>query len=428
MALSAMPPHAPRASMPSRAFLFAACVLLLAALSCFPTPALGSSLLLGGGGFVLSRPLLLEGVNVGAVLSAMQEDIAELKRRNTQLQTDLTAANLKITELQQNDARQDSSLALHGAQLTELQQSVSGNASALAALTVRVSSAEATVADHAGRLTTAEGNLTNHAARLISAEASVEDHETRLTTAEAVVVSQGDRLSAAESNVTSQGTRISAVESGLAALSDLMATGSPLLDAVALLQSTVTTQGGRLSQAETNITALATRVVAAEDLDGVPTLLTTTVKAMRDLIGDSTLVTTVLGLRDSTGDSTLVTTVGGLRNTSSALIQSLPCYGETNSSAWGVYHSIIQDGIYVNVSMAACGFTSPPRHVSTSLHGITNNWLTLGPSSVYKLTATSFSIYILPLYPDANGTMLVRSYTPEEAALWNWRINWMATR
>jgi len=85
-----MPPHAPRASMAPRAVLLAVCVLLLAAVSYAPTVALGSSLLMGGAGFVMERPLLLlQGVDVGAVLSTVQaalqtaqEDIAELKLKN----------------------------------------------------------------------------------------------------------------------------------------------------------------------------------------------------------------------------------------------------------------------------------------------------------------------------------------------------------
>jgi len=64
-------------------------MLLLAAVSYVPTFAFGSSLLLGGGGFVLSRPLLLQGVDVGVALSAMQDDIAALKLKNAQLQDEL---------------------------------------------------------------------------------------------------------------------------------------------------------------------------------------------------------------------------------------------------------------------------------------------------------------------------------------------------
>jgi len=92
--------------MPPRAFLFAACALLLAALSCTPTPACGSSLLLGGGSFVLERPLLLEGVNVDAALSSMQAalqtaqaDIAALKLRNTQLQSELDESKQELAEV-----------------------------------------------------------------------------------------------------------------------------------------------------------------------------------------------------------------------------------------------------------------------------------------------------------------------------------------
>jgi len=326
--------------MPPRGVLLAACLLLLCAAFCLPSPALGSSLLLGSGGFVLSRPLLLQGADVGAVLSALQADVAELKLKNAQLQGDLTVATQQITELQGTVAELQDTVTTQGVQLTDL------NA----------------------------------------------------------------RLSAAES-----------------------LSGSPtsaLYTTVTGLQSNVSAHGTRLTTAEGGLSDLAIRVAAAENLDGVPTLLTDTVKAMRDLTGNSTLVTTVLGLRDGTGNSTLVTTLTNLRNgtdSSSALIQSLPCYGESANNTWKVYYTSQSPALRIDVSMAACGFSTPPQHVSASLYGNNKQFMTVGASSVYLLTATSFRVYILPLVV-TDGNILNMTRTPEDVAALNWRINWMATR
>jgi len=88
------------------------------------------------------------------------------------------------------------------------------------------------------------------------------------------------------------------------------------------------------------------------------------------------------------------------------------------------------DGLFINVSMAACGFSTPPRHVGASLYGITGNWLTLGSNSIYDLTATSFRIYLMPVYPEkaTGGVVTTKAYLPSQAAAWIWKINWMATR
>jgi len=498
---------APRASTAQRTCLFAVCVLLLLAVSCLPTPALGSSLLLGGGGFVLSRPLLLQGVDVGAVLSSVQvalqtaqEDIAEQKLRNAQLQGDLTLATAQLSLLQRSDLQQSSSLSLHAAQLTELQQSVAGNASALEALTVRVSAAEGNVAEHSDRLTAAEDSLSSQGGRLTSAEGNLTALGVRLTAAESLSgvatplsstptalrdLTAGSPLTDAVLGMRDLSTTTTPLALTLLALRDFTPTayagyrtleglraltpGSPLTDAVleqgtrlttaegaaAALADRLTTDEGniaalstrvtdaegaavtlttRVGTAESGLTGLTTRVSAAENLNGTATTLSTTVLALRDLTGGSTLVNTVTGLRDNSGSSALVTTLGSLRNktdSSSALIRSLPCYGETNLSAWEVfpYNAGKSFGLYVNVSMSACGFTAPPQHVSASLYGITDHWLTTGASSVYLITATSFRIYLMPVHPDrvSAENILAEVFTPAQAANMNW-INWMAAR
>jgi len=216
--------------------------------------------------------------------------------------------------------------------------------------------------------------------------------------------------------------------------------GTPLYAAVTGLQTTVSGQGTRLTSAEGAATALATRVTnaegaataltarvsAAENLNGIATTLTTTVLALRDLTGSSTLVTTLKGLRDNSGSSALVTALGNLRNrtdSGSALIRSLPCYGETDPSSWKTYSAAT---LYIDVSMAACGFTAPPQHVSASLFG-TADLMSIGTSSVYSVTATSFRLFITPT--DVGGVNVVSDpQTPAQAAANNWRINWIAAR
>jgi len=458
--------------MAPRVLLAAVCVLFLAAMPNLSTPACGSSLLLGGGGFVLSRPLLLQGVDVGAALSDMQEalstvqdtllttqqvlqttqaalqtaqdDIAELKLENAQLQGNLTAAAVQISELQRSDAKHTSGLALHAAQLDSLEQFQGRAETALSVL-------NGTVTEHGTRLATAESDLTGLDVRLTTAE-TLGLPSTPLTETLAAVrdLSAGTPLYTAVNNlrtltpgtmltdtliqvrdlnagtplytaVTDQNTRLTAAES----LSGVPS--SALYTAVTGLQSTVSGQGTRLTAAEGGLTDLTTRVAAAENLNGTATTLTTTVLALRDLTGGSTLVTTVTGLRDNSGSSALVTTLGSLRNktdTGSVLIRSLPCYGETDPSSWEEYPTT---SVFVNVSMAACGFSVPPQHVSASLYGNSGHWMTLGASSIYPVSATSFRVYIMPVKVQSPGPNIINyPLTLAQVAAANWRISWMA--
>jgi len=531
-----------------RACLFAMCVLLLATAFWTPTPASASSLLVGGSGFVLERPLLLQGVDVGKALSTMeqalstvhqalqtaQDDIADLKLKNTQLQVELTAATQQITELQRSDVQQANNLTLHAAQLDSLEQFQSRAEASLSALNgtvtahgTRLASLESNVAGLDTRLGTAESNLTGLDTRMTAADTAataltdrvnaVETAATALTdrvtaaetaataltdrvsSAETAAAALADRVSTAEGNLTALTGRVSAAEtaasalttrvgtaeSGLTGLStrvaaaenlngtataltttvlavrDLTAStplytavnnmrtlapgttltdtliavrdltsGTPLYTTVTGLQSTVSGQGTRLTAAEGGLADLTTRVSAAENLNGTATTLTVTVLALRDLTGGSALVTTLKGLRDNSGSSALVTTLGSLRNktdSGSALIRSLPCYGETDTNAWGVYKTT---SVYVNVSIASCGFSVAPQHVSASLYGNGGHWMTLGASSIYPVSATSFQIYIMPVQTESATISTIVNYplTPEEVAARNWRISWMAVR
>lgn len=172
-----------------------------------------------------------------------------------------------------------------------------------------------------------------------------------------------------------------------------LTSGTLLFTAVSGLQTTVSSQGTRLNVAEGGLADLTTRVAAAEDLTG-----------------NSTLATTLTALRDKTG--------------SSALVMSLPCYGTTNTSAWQVYATT---SLVIEVSTAACGFSTKPQHVSASLFGSTGHWATMGASSVYSVTETSFKVFILPTKV-SNGTIVNYPRTPEQATTQGWRINWMAAR
>jgi len=463
--------------MAPRTVLFAACMLLFAAVASPVTPALGSSLLLGGSGFVLERPLLLQGVDVGATLSTVQqalsamqaalqtaqEDIADLKLKNIQLQSDLDESKQEVRALQGTVGQLEATVLAQGDRLSQAETNITALEAARRVM-------NGTVTDQGARLAAAESNVVGLAARVLTAEADLTDLDTRLTAAETLGLpstpltvtlaavrdlSSGTPLYTAIDNlrtltpgttltdtliqvrdltsgtplytaVTDLNTRLTAAESLSGAPS------SALYTAVTGLQSTVSGQGTRLTAAEGGLTDLTTRVAAAENLNGTATTLTTTVLALRDLTGGSTLVTTVTGLRDNSGSSALVTTLGSLRNktdTGSALIRSLPCYGETSPSAWQVWEDVWNIvGIYVEVSMSACGFSAPPQHVSTSLFGDNSNWLTLGPSSVYSVTATSFRVYVLMTWVDASGNVATNPHTPAQVAAWNWRINWMAAR
>jgi len=150
----AMPPRAPRASLlpDPRAFLLVVCVLVLCAALCLPAPASGSSLLLGSSGFVLSRPLLLQGADVGAVLSALQADVAELKLQNAQLQGDLAVAKQQITELQGSVVELQDTVTTQGGRLSQAEAGID-------TLEAAQSVMNGTLAEHGTRLVIAESNV-----------------------------------------------------------------------------------------------------------------------------------------------------------------------------------------------------------------------------------------------------------------------------
>jgi hypothetical protein len=73
-----------------------------------------------------------------------------------------------------------------------------------------------------------------------------------------------------------------------------------------------------------------------------------------------------------------------------------------------------QIGIYVDVDTSSAGFTSTPIYI-TSLGGQGHHWRTVGASSIYEATPTSFRIYLQGL--DA----ITQQFANEN----NWHIQWI---
>ena len=74
------------------------------------------------------------------------------------------------------------------------------------------------------------------------------------------------------------------------------------------------------------------------------------------------------------------------------------------------------DGIYRDIDLSGCGFTSAPI-ITSSLAGTSaaGQWKSTGGSEPYSITATGFRIYVY-----------YAGITPSKAASWNWNINWIA--
>jgi hypothetical protein len=79
------------------------------------------------------------------------------------------------------------------------------------------------------------------------------------------------------------------------------------------------------SASSANVTALSNRVTAIEDLTASGKTINTTIVALRDLTGTSTLVSTLTAIRDFSGSSTIVSQVTALRDLtgSSALVTAI---------------------------------------------------------------------------------------------------------
>lgn len=90
------------------------------------------------------------------------------------------------------------------------------------------------------------------------------------------------------------------------------------------------------------------------------------------------------------------------------------CFGRTDPTAtpWTPYNN----DIVTNVPFTGCNFTEPPL-VITSIGGVSNQWRTTGPTSLYDVTASGFTVYVNADESDIN---------PDTARQWNWHINWLA--
>ena len=108
------------------------------------------------------------------------------------------------------------------------------------------------------------------------------------------------------------------------------------------------------------------------------------------------------------------------------------CAGTTATGGWKQYGSdeygrgsiyydgSIYSGIYLDVDISGCGFTSAPI-ISSSLGGdpASYHWISEGGSYQYWITATSFRVYVYL-------RITWKPITPSIAEGWNWRINWIA--
>jgi len=88
-------------------------------------------------------------------------------------------------------------------------------------------------------------------------------------------------------------------------------------------------------------------------------------------------------------------------------------HSPSNGTGWVQYSP---DGLYIDVSIAACGFSAAPQ-LFTSLVGSSSHWSVTGVTSIYSKTATGFRIYVRV----AGG-----SITVAQANTWNWHISWFA--
>jgi len=91
------------------------------------------------------------------------------------------------------------------------------------------------------------------------------------------------------------------------------------------------------------------------------------------------------------------------------------CAGSTGRSKtdWYDYSS---DGLYYDVDISDCGFITIPT-VTTSVEGSSNHFVSLGTSSIYNSSPTTFRIYLKNTYMNPQGGAA-------ESRKWN--IEWIA--
>jgi len=88
------------------------------------------------------------------------------------------------------------------------------------------------------------------------------------------------------------------------------------------------------------------------------------------------------------------------------------CAGSTGRTTtdWVSYYS---SGIYYDVDISDCGFKTVPT-VTTAVEGSSHHWTSLGTSSIYNTSPSSFRIY------------LSQSGAQATAEAYNWNVEWIA--
>ena len=99
------------------------------------------------------------------------------------------------------------------------------------------------------------------------------------------------------------------------------------------------------------------------------------------------------------------------------------CTGQTSGrhTNWVRDENSGRNGIYVDINIGSCGFTSLPV-VVTSLAGNGFVWTAKGGSEPYFITRSSFRVVVY-----YEGTPLDPGITVAMANEWSWHVNWMAT-
>jgi hypothetical protein len=145
-----------------------------------------------------------------------------------------------------------------------------------------------------------------------------------------------------------------------------------------------------LQKLQTQINTLTAQVVKIEAANGASTSLLGELRDALQLKGNSPLVK---------------------RSTTAACCGHTPIRG----TPWVQY---THNGIYVDVTMAKCGFKATPAVVS-SMSGFTSHWVTIGTSSIYSQSAASFRVYI-------HGNGHHGHLNPSLANQYGWAIQWCA--
>ena len=153
----------------------------------------------------------------------------------------------------------------------------------------------------------------------------------------------------------------------------------------------------------------------------------------------STLNTKVMNLENtsssqSTSLSAVATRVTGLENKQTKIVNPptgslkpegclITCVGSSGqgSTSWGSYRS----GVWVEVDMTECGFTSTPVITASVEGGHYHMYMT---QAVYRATSTRFTMHMRGWVTTSATSSFPDWGTPaSNAASYNWHVNWSAT-